>query len=91
MFMATTTVHFFGRRISPYEGNQAVAVGDLVGSSKGRASLILGMGKNPGLPVLVKWGMVLAPIFGVLALFGWFHRISTLDMSFYCIITYKAS
>ena len=64
----------------PYEGNQAVAVGDLVGS-KGRASLILGMGKNPGLPVLVNWGMVLAPIIGVLALFQGFHGISTCSLA----------
>ncbi|CAE7428612.1 unnamed protein product [Symbiodinium necroappetens] len=47
----------------PYEGNQAVAVGDLVGS-KSRASLVLGMGKNPWLPVYANWGMVLIPIIG---------------------------
>lgn len=66
----------------PYEGNQAVAVGDLVGSSKGRASLILGMGKNPGLPVLVKWGMVLAPIFGLKAATMFLLPLHWLSLSF---------
>jgi len=37
----------------PFLGNQAVAVGEIAGSA-GKKSLILGMGENPGLPVVVR-------------------------------------
>ena len=37
----------------PYEGNQAVAVGEIAGFP-GKNSLILGTGRNPGLPTIVR-------------------------------------
>ena len=64
----------------PYEGNQAVAVGNIPGN-EGRTSLILGMGKNPGLPVIVKmvgWMASVFPFFGVQmgVIFLPFHLLS---------------
>ncbi|CAE7457750.1 unnamed protein product [Symbiodinium natans] len=57
----------------PYEGNQAVAIGELAGSP-GKTSLILGMGKNPQLPIIVRVGFTL-PAF-LIPFFLPFHLLS---------------
>ncbi|OLP89351.1 hypothetical protein AK812_SmicGene29205 [Symbiodinium microadriaticum] len=57
----------------PHEANQAVAVGELAGSS-GKTSLILGMGKNPGLPLIARVALSLPTI--VVPLFWPFHLLS---------------
>ena len=64
----------------PYEGNQAVAVGNIPGN-EGRTSLILGMGKNPEVPIIVKmvgWMASVFPFFGVQmgVIFLPFHLLS---------------